>query len=139
MTEDQTRFTPGEVLAQIATRLVSLHKQYYGKGPVKAKAFLVNDTVMCTLEGGFTVVERTLIDTGRERSVHDIRSSFQAAMEGEFTTVIEETLGRTVRAYMSMVHTNPDVAVELFMLEPLDKTGASASSIFEEEFGADHD
>ena len=86
---------------------------------MKAKAFLVDDTVMCTLEGGFTVVERTLIDTGREASVHEIRSSFQAAMGDQFTLVVEKALGRKVRAYMSMVHTDPDVAVELFMLEPV--------------------
>ncbi len=40
------------------------------------------------------------------------------AMEDKFTAVIEDTLGRQVRAYLSQVHTDPDVAVELFMLEP---------------------
>jgi hypothetical protein len=39
-------------------------------------------------------------------------------MKSQFSGVVEEALGRRVRAYMSQVHTNPDIAVELFMLEP---------------------
>jgi uncharacterized protein YbcI len=108
----------GEALAKITSSLVSLHKEFYGKGPLKAKTFLVNDTVICVLEGGFTIVERTLIDNGEAPAVHNIRSRFQSVMKSQFSGVIEETLDREVRAYMSQVHTNPDVAVELFLLEP---------------------
>ncbi len=35
--------------------------------------------------------------------------------------VEQKPMGRKVRAYMSHVHTKPDVAAELFMLEPLDE------------------
>lgn len=98
---------------------MSLHKQFYGKGPVRAKTFLINDTVLCVLEGGFTVVERTLIEVGRAPAVHDIRTSFQAAMREQFTQVVEAALNRRVRAYMSQVHTDPDIAIELFLLEPV--------------------
>jgi uncharacterized protein YbcI len=108
----------GEALAEITSALVSLHKEFYGKGPVKAKSFLVDDTVICVLEGGFTIVERTLIDAGEEAAVHNIRNRFQSVMKSQFSGVVEETLGREVRAYMSQVHTDPDVAVEMFMLEP---------------------
>jgi uncharacterized protein YbcI len=107
----------GEALAKITSALVSLHKEFYGKGPVKAKSFLVDDTVICILEGGFTIVERTLIDAGEEATVHNIRNRFQSVMRSQFSGVVEETLGREVRAYMSQVHTDPDVAVEMFMLE----------------------
>ena len=102
----------------MSRELVSLHKQFYGKGPVRAKTFVVDDTVLCVLEGGFTVVERTLIEVGRAPAVHDIRTSFQSAMRDQFTQVVESALGRRVRAYLSQVHTDPDVAVELFLLEP---------------------
>lgn len=109
----------GESLARITSTLVSLHKQFYGKGPLKAKTFLVNDTVMCVLEGGFTIVERTLIDSGEADAVHHIRRRFQVAMKTQFTSVVEESLGRRIRAYMSQVHSDPDISVELFMLEPM--------------------
>jgi uncharacterized protein YbcI len=97
---------------------VQLHKEYYGKGPTKAKTFLVDNALLCLLEGGFTVVEKTLIESGRASAVHDVRHSFQSAMEQPFVKAVERITGRPVVAYMSQVHTNPDVAAELFLLEP---------------------
>jgi uncharacterized protein YbcI len=118
VTSDVPEHALGEGLAQITSALVSLHKEFYGKGPVKAKSYLVNDTAICVLEGGFTIVERTLVDAGEASAVLDIRRRFQAVMKSQFTGVVEEALGRRVRAYMSQVHTDPDIAVEMFMLEP---------------------
>jgi uncharacterized protein YbcI len=108
------------MLSRISTELVQLHSRYYGKGPTKAKTHLVDDTVLCLLRGGFTTIERTLIDTGEQGSVLQMRRSFQQVMEDEFRNVVEEATGRKVIAYMSMVHTDPDLAAELFILESLD-------------------
>ena len=118
MQDEATSATRRDAAAAVSRELVSLHKQFYGKGPVRAKTYIVNDTVLCVLEGGFTVVERTLIEVGRAAAVHEIRTSFQSAMRDQFTQVVESALGRRVRAYLSQVHTDPDVAVELFLLEP---------------------
>jgi hypothetical protein len=58
-------------------------------------------------------------------------------MREQFTKVVEEALGREVRAYMSQVHTDPDIAVELFLLEP-EATDADEGFTFEvEDPGAD--
>jgi uncharacterized protein YbcI len=108
----------GLAAAAISNRLVQLHKEYYGRGPTKAKTYLVDDTVICILQGGFTVVERTLIDNGKAEAVRDIRREFQSSMEGRFKQVIKEATGREVVAYMSQIHSDPDIAVELFVLEP---------------------
>ena len=109
------------MLSRISTQLVQLHSRYYGKGPTRAKTHLVDDTVLCLLRGGFTTVERTLIDTGKRESVLQMRRSFQQVMEDGFRNVVEEATGRKVIAYMSAVHTDPDLAAELFILEPLDE------------------
>jgi uncharacterized protein YbcI len=106
------------MLAQISTQLVQLHSRYYGKGPTKAKTHMVNDTVVSILRGGFTTVERTLLETGEVESVLQMRRSFQIAMEDEFRRVVENATGRKVIAYMSQIHVDPDLAVELFVLEP---------------------
>jgi uncharacterized protein YbcI len=122
--DDQTqagvgpRQASGEALARISTGLVQLHSRYYGKGPTKAKTHLVDDAVISILRGGFTTVERTLIDQGNVDAVYSMRRSFQKAMEEQFTAVVEEATGRTVIAYMSQIHHDPDLAVEIFVLEP---------------------
>jgi Na+-translocating membrane potential-generating system (MpsC) len=56
-----------------------------------------------------------------------MRRSFQQAMEGEFRQVVEEATGRKVIAYMSSIHVDPDLAVELFVLEPLEETESGLS------------
>lgn len=118
----------GETLAQISTGLVQLHSRFYGKGPTKAKTHLVGDTVVSILRGGFTTVERTLLDTGQVESVFQMRRSFQLAMEDEFRRVVEEATGRTVIAYMSSINVDPDLAVEVFVLEPVDEKDPAASA-----------
>jgi uncharacterized protein YbcI len=109
------------MLAEISTGLVQLHSRYYGKGPTKAKTHLVDDTVVCILRGGFTTVERTLLDTGAVESVYQMRRSFQQAMEEEFRRIVEGAIGRRVIAYMSSINVDPDLAVELFVLEPVEE------------------
>jgi uncharacterized protein YbcI len=105
-------------MASISTGLVQLHRRYYGKGPTKAKTHLVDDTVISILRGGFTRVERTLIEQGESDAVHHVRRSFQRAMEEQFRDIVESATGRTVIAYMSQVHEEPDLALEVFVLEP---------------------
>jgi len=113
------------VLARISTGLVQLHSRYYGRGPTKAKTHLVNDTVVCILRGGFTRVEETLLEAGEVEPVHQMRRAFQEAMEDEFRGVVEEATGRKVIAYMSSIHVDPDLAVELFVLEPFEEPQGS--------------
>jgi uncharacterized protein YbcI len=107
-----------EFLAAIGRGLADLHAEYYGKGPTEVRTYMLNDTVICILEGGFTTVERTLIDDGNSDAVHNIRRSFQTTMEQPFKDVVEGAAKRKVLAYMSQIHTNPDLAAELFVLEP---------------------
>jgi uncharacterized protein YbcI len=108
----------GTELADVTEGLVSLHREFYGKGPTKAKSYMVDDTVICLLEGGFTTVEQTLIREQDVDAVLNFRRSFQQAMEEQFTAVVERATGRKVVAYMSQIHEGPDMAVEIFVLEP---------------------
>lgn len=122
MVEQSDTQPTGSVAAAVSRALVHMHKEFYGKGPVRAKTYFINDTVICMLAGGFTTVEQTLIRDGKGQEVEQIRRSFQRTMEDKFRSAIEELTGREVIAYMSQVHTSPDLAVELFVLEPSAET-----------------
>jgi uncharacterized protein YbcI len=123
--------TSGEVMARISTGLVQLHSRYYGKGPTKAKTHMVNGTVICILRGGFTTVERTLIDEGKVDTVYGMRRTFQTVMEEQFTAIVQEATGRRVIAYMSQIHQNPDLAVEIFVLEPTEEDSGDPAGVEE--------
>jgi uncharacterized protein YbcI len=108
---------PGELLSAISNRMVQLHKQYYGKGPTKARSYVMGDLVVCLMRGGFTRAEETLINSGRARIVHEQRGEFQTALKSEFVDGIEDITGRRVIAFMSNTHDDPPLIVQMFVLE----------------------
>ena len=117
MSENGGRAT-GTELSSITVSMVQLHRRFYGRGPTEAKTYAINDTILCVLKGGFTTVERTLMADGKIDEVEGIRRSFQKTMKDRFIDVIESTLDRKVLGYMSQINADPEVAIELFLLEP---------------------
>jgi uncharacterized protein YbcI len=76
------------------------------------------DLLISTMTDVFTPVERTLIDSGNVERVRETRLVHQLALREELERRVEELTGRRVRAFVSGVHFDPDMAVELFYLEP---------------------
>lgn len=113
-------------MAAISRRIVALVKEYYGKGPTRARTYHMGDLVVVLLSGGYTPVEKTLIEDGRSQAVMDQRAAFQEAMRPRFKRVIEEEMRRRVLAFMSTMHHDPDLNAELFVLEP-EEPGRSAA------------
>lgn len=107
----------GSILAAISSDLVHLLKQYYGKGPTKARTTYDGDLVVVLMQGGFTRVEQTLLDSGRGASVIQQRMAFQEVMREKFNGVIERHTGREVVAFMSGSHQDPDMVAEIFVLK----------------------
>ena len=108
------------MLTAISDGLVALLKEYYGRGPTRAKSYYEDDLVVCVLRGGFTRVEQTLLDSGRGRAVIDQRMEFQEVMRDRFVGVIEDATGRQVIGFMSGNQQEPDLMCEVFILGPTD-------------------
>jgi len=107
------------VTAQISNAMVGLKKQFYGRGPTKAKTFINDDTyVFCVLEGGLTQNEKTLLGAGEERLVRQYRLRFQEVMAEQSMAAIEEIVGRKVLTFHSQILFDPPVAIEMFILAP---------------------
>ncbi|HEY3829723.1 MAG TPA: Na-translocating system protein MpsC family protein [Solirubrobacteraceae bacterium] len=47
----------GDVLTAISDGMVALLKEFYGRGPTRAKSYYEDDLVVCVLRGGFSRVE----------------------------------------------------------------------------------
>ena len=108
--------THGDVLTEISDGLVSLLKEYYGRGPAQTKSYYQEDLVVCVLRGGFTRVEQTLLDNGRGHAVIQQRLEFQEVMRDRFTAVVERATGRPVIGFMSGNQQDPDLMCEVFIL-----------------------
>ncbi len=108
----------GEQLASVTNGLVRLFREYYGRGPTKAKSYLLDDSyLVCVLHETMTTVERTLVDAGRGEMVRSTRLTFQEAMADSFMGVVEEAMGRRVMSYHSQLTLSPDVGFEFFVLD----------------------
>jgi uncharacterized protein YbcI len=118
-----TSITHGDVLTAISDGLVGLLKEFYGRGPTRAKSYYEDDLVVCVLRGGFSRVEQTLLDGGRSQAVIQQRMEFQDVMRERFDSVVEDATGRTVIGFMSGNQQEPDMMCEVFILAPTDLLG----------------
>ena len=108
----------GAVRTAISDGMVALLKDYYGVGPTQAKTYHHDDLVVCLMRGGFTRVERTLLEGGRTAAVIQQRMEFQEVMRDRFVAVIEDATGRQVVGFMSGNQQDPDMICEVFVLAP---------------------
>lgn len=53
-----------ELLARISSAIVSAQKEYWGKGPERAKSYLLDDFLLIVMRGGLTRAEQTMLDIG---------------------------------------------------------------------------
>jgi uncharacterized protein YbcI len=107
----------GEEMAAVTNGIVRLFAEYYGRGPERAKSYLLGDRyVVCVLRDTMTTVERTLAPKSPDM-VRRVRLRFQEAMADAFIRVVEEATGRRVLTYHSQLNLDPDIGFEFFLLE----------------------
>jgi uncharacterized protein YbcI len=116
----------GKLLAAISNRIVAILREHYGRGPMKAKTYALDDIIVVVMRGsGFTPLEQTIMDSGEPDRVVAMRHDFQNMMTKRFTETIEELTGRNVVAFLSQAHVEPDLTMEIFFIDgPLNGFGA---------------
>ena len=110
--------TRGSRAAEISNRAVQVLHDFTGRGPTRAHTVINRDSVLILVGDTLTKGERTLVATGQEQFVIDMRHRFQKAMQEDLIAAVEKIMGRKVIAFMSANHVDPDMAAEVFALEP---------------------
>jgi uncharacterized protein YbcI len=125
--DPQAPLAGGRLLSAISTRIVQMMREHYGRGPLKAKTYALDDIVVCVLRGsGFTPLEQTMMDSGDGPRVVAMREHFQDMMAERYKDMIEELTRRKVLAFLSQAHVEPDITIEVFFIDrPLDGFGAA--------------
>jgi len=121
MTEQRDTRSPA---AAISTSAVQLLHEYTGRGPTKAKTVINEDLVTILLADTLTRGEQKLVDNGRHERVIQLRHDYQMVMRDDLVGIVERELERKVIAFMSQNHIDPDLAVETFVLEPVEAAAA---------------
>jgi uncharacterized protein YbcI len=112
--------TVGSTSAAISNAVVGLLHEYTGRGPTHARTTVGTDTIVVTLRNSLTKAERTLAGRGQALEVLAMRRAFQNTMRDDLIAAVERLTGRTVEAFLSDNLHEPDVAVEIFLLAPID-------------------
>src|SRR2546421_5486098 len=115
----------GRLMAEITNRIVALMRAHYGRGPIKAKTYVLDNLIVCVLSDGFTAIERTMMEGGESDQVLEMRRGFQRVMKERYSEMIETLTGRKVLAFLSQAHVEPDLTIEMFLMDgPLPGFGA---------------
>jgi uncharacterized protein YbcI len=117
-TDSDSTSDRGSARSAIANAVVRLHAEHFGRGPTRARAHLNEDFVLVVLEDVFTTAERTLVAAGRADEVKQARDAFNEVLRDRFVAAVEGATGRRVRAFMCETHFDPEMAIEVFILEP---------------------
>jgi uncharacterized protein YbcI len=104
----------GRLLAEIADRLALLGREHYGRDSIKAKTYVLDNLVGCVL------VHRARANhDGERRARPRARNAprVPAADETRYSEMIEEVTGRKVLAFLSQTHIEPNLTVEMFLMD----------------------
>lgn len=105
------------LLSAISREMVKAMKTYYGRGPTKAKSYLMDDLLFIVMRGGITEAEQTLLAAGESDAVRAFRQRFENIMAERLVGTIEQLTDRKVLAYQSQVLFNPPTVVEVFLFD----------------------
>jgi uncharacterized protein YbcI len=114
-----TRTQDGSVAADVSRGAVQLLRESTGRGPTKARTVISKDTVAIVLGDTLTKGDRSLVAMGERQHVLHTRHILQQLMRDDWVQLVERLSGRTVEAFFSDDHIDPDYAVEFFLLQPL--------------------
>ena len=105
------------VLSRISTEMVRLQKQYFGRGPERAKSYMVDDLLFIVMRGGVTTAEQTMLDSDQEDLVRNFRQQFENEMGARLVGMVEQLTGRKVVNYQSQIVFDPDLVFEIFIFD----------------------
>jgi uncharacterized protein YbcI len=106
----------GSRAAAISNGVVRLMNEYTGRGPTRARTYINDQLVSVVLRDTLTKGERSLVADGKSALVLSTRREFQNTMRDDLVALVEEITGRTVIAFLSDNHLDPDIAIESFVL-----------------------
>ncbi len=112
------QLTGGELNAAVTREVVRIHTAAIGRGPRKSYSFHSGDTLVTVLLEVLTRAEQNLVGYAEGDAVLAMRRLSQRAMAEEMKAAVARLTGRKVLAFMSDNHLDPDMAVQVFILEP---------------------
>lgn len=100
----------------ITNEVAALYRKNFGRGPMKARAHILDRLVVVTLAEGATPQERVLLADSGQDLVKATRVKLRDLMSDELKACVERHTGRRVEGLLSDFHPELDLAVLVFPL-----------------------
>jgi uncharacterized protein YbcI len=115
--DDADALSQSSLRSAISNAMARIKREFYGKGPSRARTFVCDRIVFSILDDVLSPVEVTLKQAGRSALVRRTRLTFEDIMTRTFVGEIERLTGARVLAYHSQIVFDPDMAIEIFVLD----------------------
>ncbi len=105
-------------LAAISRSMAGFQREHYGRESTIVNAYAIKDMIVVVVRlKHLTPLEKSMVDGGEPERVLVLRAEFARVMAGRYTNTVEQVTGRTVVAFLSQAHVDPDIIVEAFFLD----------------------
>ena len=101
----------------VSGAMARIKRDFYGKGPARARTYVFDDVVLAVLEDLLTPVETALKEGGRGALVRRTRLTFETVMRPTFVGEVQRLTGARVVGYHSQIVFEPDMLFVVFVLE----------------------
>lgn len=115
--EQIANLSGGELNAAVTREVVRIHSANLGRGPKKSFSHHSGSVVITIMQEVMTQAEQSLAAGGEGDAVLAMRRLAQRTMAEEMKATVERLTARRVIAFMSDNHLEPDMAVEVFILD----------------------
>lgn len=108
----------GQVEAETAEAMVRLERELMGRGPIEAKAYIIDDLIVVRLRGVLTQPEKRLLSTPEGRRLirsmrEEVRRSASSEIEAELSAL---TGGKVTSQYWDL-DCDRDTLVQVYEIE----------------------
>lgn len=103
--------------SEIARFVVRTFAKGLGRGPTKARGYVMGDMIAVLLRETLTRPERFLLEHGQVAELRAMRAAIQRAMRASLTGGVELATGRRVVALHVDHQVEPDIVAVTFVLE----------------------
>jgi uncharacterized protein YbcI len=110
--------TRGEIEADITRTVIKIEKEFFGRGSLEARTFLVNDMILVRLRGGLTLTEKKLAETAHSSTlIKETRRQLFETSRPLLIAKVKEILGCEVLSFHSDVSTKKGERVVVLSVE----------------------
>lgn len=98
--------TKGRLEAQIAEEIVRFEREYMGRGPLEARAYIVDDMVIVRLRGVLTPAEHQLASTIPEANGRELIKRMRETLIEKGRPLLEQSIEKVFKCKVKSMHTD---------------------------------